>query len=379
MIDLLRQRDTSIPLSPACEALGVPRSTAYRHMRPAAERAPRQCSDEVVRPSHRRLSDQERAQIVETMHSERFIDQTPRQAYAELLDEGHYIASMRTFYRILAAFGESRERRNQRSPKAYAVPRLVAERPNEVWSWDISKLPTLVKGVFLNLYLVLDLFSRYPVAWMVAARENSALAKQLIAEAFVRWGIEPGTITLHNDRGAPMTALGFIDLLAELGVSRSISRPRVSNDNPFSESCFKTVKGQPTYPGRFRGVDDARLWCSEFFDWYANCHRHSGLAFFTPADVFFGRVEELATIRQQALDAAFALHPERFVRGRPLVKLPPARVCINPLDPADAVQEEKSLSRSPLSQPTAATGVTRMAPAEATEGVESDGPGAELG
>lgn len=379
MIDLLRQRDPEVPLAPACEALGVPRSTAYRHLRPKTSEPPPEPEEEkTVKRSPRRLSEEERTLIVETMHSERFIDQTPWQAQAELLDEGKYIASVRTIYRVLADLGETRERRNQRAPRSYAVPRLVAEGPNQVWTWDISKLPTHVKGVFLNLYLVLDLFSRYPVAWMVAARENSALAKQLIAEAFVRWGLEPGSVTLHNDRGAPMTALGFIDLLAELGITRSVSRPRVSNDNPFSESCFKTVKGQPSYPGRFRGVEDARRWCAAFFAWYSDCHRHSGLASFTPADVFFGRVEELALTRQQTLDQAYALHPERFVRGRPLVKLPAERVCINPVDPEETVQVETNWAPSPLSTPQAEMGVTSTVPAEAPDGGRGDGSGAEL-
>jgi putative transposase len=211
-------------------------------------------------------------------------------------------------------------------------------RPNQVWTWDISKLATYVPGVFLNLYLVLDLFSRYPVAWMIAEHENSALSKQLFAEAITRYKLEPGSITVHNDRGAPMTASGFVDMLAQLGVERSKSRPRVSNDNPFSESCFKTIKYQPDYPGRFQDVAHARRWFVEFFAWYADHHRHSGLALFTPADVFFGRIGELAETRQRALDAAYAAHAERFVRGRPVVRLPPAKVAINPIDPGAVTQ-----------------------------------------
>jgi putative transposase len=273
-----------------------------------------------------------------TLHSERFQDQAARQVYAELLDEGMYLASPSTMYRILAAHGESNERRNQREARSHAVPRLEATRPNQVWTWDISKLATHVPGVFLNLYLVLDLFSRYPVAWMVAERENSAISKQLFAEAITRYELEPGSITVHNDRGAPMTASGFVDLLAQLGVERSKSRPRVSNDNPFSESCFKTIKYQPDYPGRFQGISHARRWLTELFDWYANRHRHSGLALFTPADVYFGRVDELAVHRQRALDVAYAAHAERFVRGRPTVRLPPAKVAINPIDPGAATQ-----------------------------------------
>lgn len=276
--------------------------------------------------------------MLDTLHSDRFKDQAPRQVYAELLDEGTYLASPSTMYRILAARGESAERRNQREARSHAVPHLVATAPNQVWTWDISKLATYVQGVFLNLYLVLDMFSRFPVAWMVAEHENSALAKQLFAEAITRYKLEPGSITVHNDRGAPMTAVGFIDLLATLGVQRSVSRPRVSNDNPYSEACFKTVKYQPDYPGRFSGIGHARRWLGDFFDWYAHHHRHSGLALFTPADVFFGRVPELAAHRQRALDAAYEAHPERFVRGRPSVRLPPAEVAINPIDPGSPPQ-----------------------------------------
>jgi putative transposase len=324
-------RDAIIPLKTACEALDVPRSTVYRHLKPKPKVAPQ------PRPrNRRRIPDQKRAEIIALLHSHRFIDQTPRQVYGELLDEEKYVASVRTFYRVLAEQGETRERRNQRRPRHNAVPRLVATKPNAVWTWDITKLPTYTPGTFLNLYLILDLFSRYPVAWMVAERENCALAKQLVSTAYTRHRIQPGEVTLHNDRGAPMTALGFTELLAELHVTRSVSRPRVSNDNPFSESAFKTLKYQPDYPGRFQGLIHARAWCHDFLIWYAEQHRHSGLALFTPADVFYGRVPELATIRQKALDAAYALHPERFINGAPRVALPPKRVTINPLDPGDA-------------------------------------------
>jgi putative transposase len=330
-MELIRTRDPMLPLKTACAALGVPRSTAQRHLRPPMQ-GPRR-----PRPSsHRKLAAVEEQAVLEALHSERFQDQTPRQVYAELLDEGTYLASPSTMYRILAAHGESKERREQREARSHAVPRLEASAPNQVWTWDISKLATYTPGVFLNLYLVLDLFSRFPVAWMIAERENSALSKQLFAEAITRYKLEPGTITVHNDRGAPMTAVGFIDLLAQLGVERSLSRPRVSNDNPFSESCFKTVKYQPDYPGRFRDTAHARAWFTEFFAWYGSRHRHSGLALFTPADVFFGRVPERAATRQQALDAAFGAHPERFVRGRPRVRLPPAKVVLNPIDPGES-------------------------------------------
>lgn len=308
--------------------------------------------------------------MLDILHSERFQDQAPRQVYAELLDEGTYLASPSTMYRILAARGESNERRNQRDARSHAVPHLVATAPNQVWTWDISKLATYVQGVFLNLYLVLDMFSRFPVAWMVAEHENSALAKQLFAEAITRYKLEPGSITVHNDRGAPMTAVGFIDLLASLGVQRSLSRPRVSNDNAFSEACFKTIKYQPDYPGRFAGAGHARGWFAEFFRWYAYQHRHSGLALFTPADVFFGRVPELATQRQRALDAAYDAHPERFVRGRPCVRLPPAKVTINPIDPGVPPQTAAELLCSSTS---ALPAVIAPPPTPVLPGVPHDG------
>lgn len=353
-MDLIRARDPVIPLKAACEVLGVARATARRHLtlRMHGPRRPRP-------PSHRRLAQAEQQRVVDTMHSERFQDQTPRQVYAELLDEGTYFASPSTIYRILAARGETKERRNQREARSHAVPHLTATAPNQVWTWDISKLATYVPGVFLNLYLVLDLFSRFPVAWMIAEHENSALAKQLFAEAITRYKLAPGSITVHNDRGAPMTSAGFIDLLAQLGVERSLSRPRVSNDNPHSESMFKTAKYQPDYPGRFLGAAHARRWFTEFFDWYMHQHRHSGLAFFTPADVFIGRVPELAATRQRALDAAYEAHPERFVRGRPRVRLPPDKVVINPIDPGTPLTTvSELLSASAAAQPPSSVAVT---------------------
>jgi hypothetical protein len=208
-----------------------------------------------------------------------------------------------------------------------------------VWTWDISKLASHRSGAFFNLYVVLDLFSRYPVAWMVAERENAALAKQLFAEAISRYDIEPGDLIVHQDRGAPMTSHGFAELLGELGVERSYSRPRVSNDNPFSESLFHTAKYQPDYPGRFADVQHARRWCAEFFRWYSECHHHSGLALFTPADVYFGRVETVARRREEALAMAYAEHPERFVAGHPRVARPPVRVLINPAEDQTTVEE----------------------------------------
>jgi putative transposase len=328
MSALIAERDPLIPVQRACAALAMPRATLYRHIKPKATK-PRSSP----RCSARRLSEAERQAVLDVLHEPRFADQPPAQVYAKLLDEGRYLCSVRTMYRLLTQVGESGERRAQRAKTHHPVPRLVADAPNVVWSWDITKLATWARGVLLSLYVVLDLYSRYVVAWMVAARENSALAKQLLGEAITRYGIEPGRLRVHQDRGAPMTAHGFLDLLAELGVDPSHSRPRVSNDNAFSEAQFKTLKYQPDFPGRFRDVEHARAWCGEFFDWYNHHHQHSGLALFTPADVFHGRIDQLVAMRQIGLDIAYAAHPERFVRGRPTVARPPAVVAINPLEP----------------------------------------------
>lgn len=313
-------------MNAACVAAGLSRANAYRHLKPSPPvQGPRR------RPkSHRRMSDAERANILEVLDSEAYIDQPPREVYASLLSKGIYLCSVRTMYRLLKERGPVRERRAHREHPKNAIPRLEASAPNQVWSWDISKLATLETGSFLNLYVVLDLFSRYVVAWMVAERENSALAKQLFVEAVSRYQIEPGELTVHQDRGAPMTSHTFCDLLAELGVDRSHSRPRVSNDNPHSESLFHTAKYQPDYPGRFRDIGHARQWCQEFFAWYNDAHHHTGLALFTPSDVFYGRVQDITLTRADALAAAYKAFPERFVHGYPSVPQPPPRVFINP-------------------------------------------------
>lgn len=327
-MEIVQQRDPQIPLRTACAAVGLPRATVYRRLRPRPSSASR------ARPrSPRRLSDDERARVLEVLHSERFADQPPAEVYATLLEEGHYLASPRTMYRILAEAKESRERRPQRAPRSFPKPSLQATAPNQVWTWDITKLPTFTAGVFLSLYVILDLWSRYAVAWMIAQRENSALAKQLFAEALTRYAIEPGSLIVHMDRGAPMTSLGFADLLSVLGADQSFSRPRISNDNPFSEANFRTIKYQPDYPGLFHETRDACFWAADFFTWYNRDHHHHGIALFTPETLFFGRLESAAAKRQTVLDAAYAAHPERFLRGRPVVKLPPRTVAINPVAP----------------------------------------------
>jgi transposase InsO family protein len=318
--------DPEVSIVAACAAVGVSRATVYRNTSPRPPPRPRQPVS-----SHRRLGDDERQAIVDAMHSPEFVDQPPTEVFAKLLSRGIYLASIRTFYRVLAELGESQERRNQRRPHAHVKPCLTATSPNQVWTWDITKLATVERGVFLHAYVIIDLFSRYVVGWMVAAKECKHLAAQLFAEAVARQGIEPG-LTVHSDRGSAMKSDTLAQLLATLGIDQSFSRPHVSDDNPFSEAQFKTLKYQPDYPGRFAGVLHARGWLEPFFGWHNDDHQHSGLALFTPADVFFGRVAAVHAVRQAALDAAYNSHPCRFPNGPPKAALPPAQVHINPLE-----------------------------------------------
>ena len=318
--------EPGVPVLAVCVALGVSRATVYRGT--CAEPPPTVHSSAA---NPRRLGDDERQAIVDVMHSAEFVDQSPMEVFATLLGRGIYLASIRTIYRVLAELGETKERRNQRLPHTYEKPTLAATAPSQVWTWDITKLATLQKGVFLHAYVIIDLFSRYVVGWMVAAKECKHLAAQLFAETVARHGIEPG-LTVHSDRGAAMKSDTLAQLLATLGVDQSFSRPRVSNDNPFQESHFKTMKYQPDYPGRFASVFHARAWLQDFFGWHNDDHHHSGLALFTPAEVFFHRVAAVHTVRQEALDAAYALHPGRFPNGPPKAALPPAEVNINPLE-----------------------------------------------
>jgi putative transposase len=323
--------DPLVPIVRACAALGISRATLYRQTRPASLAAlPARA------PSPRRLSDTERQALIDVLHSEEFGDQPPQEVYARLLSRGIYLASIRTMYRVLAALGESGERRAQRAPVKHAKPILIATAPNQVWTWDITKLRGPVPGVFYCLYAVLDLFSRFTVGWLLADRESADLAEHLFAESVARHAVEPGALTVHADRGSAMRSEGLAQLLGSLGVVRTFSRPHVSDDNAFSESQFKTLKYQPDYPERFASLIHARAWSQEFFGWYNDDHQHSGLALFTPADVFFGRVEEVAARRQGALNAAYDAHPERFPNGPPLVRRPPDSVAINPLPVEDA-------------------------------------------
>ena len=250
--------------------------------------------------------------------------------YSTLLSRGEYFCSARTMYRILAEYAETRERRNRRHNPVYHRPELVATAPNQVWSWDITKLRTPVPFVYLFLYVILDIFSRYVVGWMIAEHATAQLAKRLISETITREQVDRDELTLHADRGSQMIAQPVVSLCAKLGIARSYNRPHVSNDNPFSESQFGTAKQHSSFPGRFGGIVDALAWGREFFPWYNQEHHHSGLAYLTPATVHHGLVDAVLEQRARALQSAYELHPERFVRGRPTVSRPPVAVWINP-------------------------------------------------
>jgi transposase InsO family protein len=334
--------DPAVPVSSACLALGVSRATLYRETRP-----PTPPSYHERTPSPRRLSDDERAAVLAALHSDEFADQPPPEAYATMLSRGEYVASIRTMYRLLAEQSESQERRAQRGPMTHAKPTLRATGPNQVWTWDITKLRGPLPGVFYFLYMTIDLFSRMVVGWMLAERESAAHAEQLFADSIARHGIKPGALTIHADRGSPMRSDGLAQLLAVLGVARSFSRPHVSDDNAFSEAQFKTLKYQPDYPGEFASPVHGRAYCQEFIGWFNEHHHHSGIALYTPADVYFGRVEQVAARRQAALDLAHAQHPERFPNGPPIARRPPAAVSINPLPVLDEDTTPNPVSLAP--------------------------------
>lgn len=325
-MDTVEHHRPSVGTRPICEALGVARSTYYRHrVTMARTRAPK------TRPkSARALAPAERQEVLSLLHSERFVDQSPGQVVATLLDEGTYHCAERTMYRILADAKEVRERRNQLRHPEYKRPELLATGPNQVWSWDITKLRGPVKWTYFQLYVLLDIFSRYVVGWLLAHREGVDLAKKLIAQSCEKQGIQPGQLNIHADRGTSMTSKGLAQLLADLGVDKSHSRPRVSDDNPFSESQFRTMKYMPDYQDRFGSYEDSLAFCRPFFGWYNTEHRHSGIGMLTPEMVHYGRAEEVLSYRHQVMLAAQAAHPERFVRGAPKrIQLPQA-VWINP-------------------------------------------------
>jgi putative transposase len=320
----LSQLAPQVGVAPACAALGLNRATYYRRQRPRPMRTR-------PRPSPlRTLSTEEKAQVLEVLDSERFVDEPVRQVYAQLLDEQVYLCSPRTMYRILTEANQVCDRRRQRRHPTYVRPELVATKPNQVWSWDITKLPGPAAGLFFNLYVMLDIFSRYVVGWRIAPRETKEVTKDFLAATFRQHGIAPGQLACHSDRGVTMVAKSTVQLYSDLGIASSFNRPRVSNDNPYSEAAFKTLKYHPTTPERFGSVEDARVFFAELFAWYNERHRHSSLALLTPGDVHHGRATAVIEKRQRALDVAYQHHPERFVARPPTHPQPPAAAWINP-------------------------------------------------
>jgi putative transposase len=277
--------------------------------------------------------------VLEVLHSERFVDQSPAEVYATLLDEGTYLCSICTLYRILVEHQEVKERRNQLRRPDYRKPELLATGVNQLWSWDITKLQSLEKWTYFHLYVILDVFSRYVVGWMVAHRESSILAERLIAQACHSQQIQPDHLTIHADRGTSMTSKPVALLLSDLGVTKSHSRPHVSNDNPFSEAQFKTLKYQPQFPKQFGSLEDARAFCQTFFDWYNHHHHHSGIGLLTPAQLHSGQADLVQQRRQEVLNEAYQHHPERFVRGLPHPPIVPTEVWINPPQPSSTPEE----------------------------------------
>lgn len=310
-----------------CAALGFSAATYYRATRvavtPKAIPAPRSSPPRALLPA-------ERQQVLDVLHAPRFIDLAPAQVYAALLDEGTYHCSERTMYRVLAEKHEIRERRAQRRHPLYAAPELLATAPNRLWSWDITKLKGPTTWSWYHLYVILDVFSRYVVGWMVAPRESAALAERLIAASCKRQGILRDQLTLHADRGSSMTSKPVALMLADLGVTKTHSRPHVSNDNPYSEAQFKTLKYRPDFPERFGSPEDARAHCTDFFLWYNTEHRHSSIGLHTPHDVHFGLAEARRDQRAKVLTAAYAATPERFVRRPPTPAALPTAAWINP-------------------------------------------------
>jgi putative transposase len=323
----------------ACAAVGRARATHYRLHRKSPPR-PRQ-APRTPRPQPRALSEGERQSVLEVLHSERFVDVAPPEVYATLLDEGVYLGSVSTMYRVLRSVGEVHERRRQAVHPPYVKPELLAERPNQVWSWDITKLLGPVKWTYYYLYVVLDIFSRYVVGWMLATRESASLAERLLADSIRKQRVEHDQLVIHADRGSSMSSKSVALLLADLGVTKSHSRPHCSNDNPYSEAQFKTLKYRPDFPDRFGSPQDARAFCQRLFGWYNDDHRHSGIGYHTPADLHYGRASQVRQTRAVVLADAHAAHPERFVRKPPAPPQLPGPAWINrPASPEAA--EERS-------------------------------------
>ena len=308
----------------ACEALQVARATFYRHLSPDIDRVKQRPAPPLA------LTGQERQVVIDTLHSDRFCDLSPYQVYAQLLDEGQYMCGIRTMYRVLHAVdGQVKERRRQRVHRQHSKPELLATEPNQVWSWDITKLKGPVKWTYYYLYVIMDIFSRYVVGWMIAQRELGALAKRLIQDTCEKQDIKPDQLIIHSDRGPSMTSKPVALLLSDLGVTKSLNRPYVSNDNPYSEAHFKTLKYCPQFPGRFGSIQDARSFCQTFFAWYNKEHRHSGIGLMTPEQVHYGLAQKVYEDRCRTLRSAYENNPKRFKGRVPKPHALPKAVWIN--------------------------------------------------
>lgn len=337
----------------ACKALSLNRAFVYRdrarrwglvsHRVPAARPRPPLA-----------LSTAEQNLLLGLLDSERFADVAPATIFATLLDEGRYHGSIRTMYRLLAAQNQAGERRNQRVHPVYAKPELLAIRPNEVWSWDITKLKGAVKWTCFHLYVILDIFSRYVVGWLLAQRESAELAEQLIADTIAKQNIAPGTLTLHADRGTSMRSKPVAALLIDLEVAKTHGRPHVSDDNPYSEAQFRTLKYRPDFPERFGSIEDARAHCQTFFHWYNTVHRHSGIGLMPPEAVHYGRAAALTEKRAITLETAFTANPQRFKGVAPRPPTLPTAAWINPpketttstITPACSLNSSNQVSQS---------------------------------
>ena len=315
----------NVSIQKACKALDIPRASYYYYQK---------CKNDLVEKRDYStpplaLSEQEQQAVLHILHSERFIDKAPHEIYAALLDEGTYLCSTRTIYRILKKHGEVRERRNQLLRPNYQKPELLATASNQVWSWDITKLKGPAKWTYFYLYVILDIYSRYVVGWMVAHREQAILAQRLIADSCEKQTIKSEQLVIHADRGSSMTSKPVAFLLSDLGVTKSLSRPYVSNDNPYSEAHFKTLKYRPDFPGNFGSIEDARVFCKSFFTWYNTEHHHCGIGLLKPEDVHYGRTDQIVKERSLVLNTAFENHPERFKGIPPKPPSAPVAAWIN--------------------------------------------------
>lgn len=319
-----------VGLLQACVAMSIPRSSVYRE---AARQRHLPVDTPILAPRPApplALNVVERGALLQALNSERFANSAPATIYATLLDEGIYLGSVRTMYRMLTDLAQTRERRAQRIHPVYAKPELLATDPNQVWSWDITKLKGPCKWTYFHLYVIIDIFSRYCVGWMIAQRESAELAKMLINDSVVKQHVAPGTLTLHADRGSSMRSKPVAALLVDLDVVKSHSRPYVSDDNPFSEAQFKTLKYRPDFPERFGSIEDARSHCQRFFTWYNGEHRHSGIGYMTPEAVHYGHANNLLRQRTETLNDAFQANPIRFKGKVPQPPKLPTAVWINP-------------------------------------------------